>query len=253
MSGIRIGTASWTDKSLIDSGKYYPEWVKTPADRLRHYSSDFPLVEVDSSYYAMPSRRNSELWVERTPSDFLFNIKAFRLMTTHPTQMKALPGGIREELPADLAEKRNLYYKDIPAELRADLWEMYSDALLPLDSAGKLGIVVFQFPPWFMPRHESRDHILECQERLPQYKLAVEWMIENPEAAGQLASEIEVLGFEAKPMAESITNTRWSFTQARDCREEIEAFFTALAELDPAVIGGRLPDAGIYYEGVDLK
>lgn len=175
MARVRIGTASWTDRSLLDSGKYYPEHVKTPADRLRFYSAEFPLVEVDSSYYAMPSQRNSELWVERTPDDFIFNVKAFRLMTNHPTQLKALPRGLREELPVSLTEKRNVYYKDIPPELRVDMWKMFADALLPLDSAGKLGVVVFQFPPWFMPRHESRDHILECQERLPQYCMAVEF------------------------------------------------------------------------------
>ena len=175
MVRVRIGTASWTDKSLIESGKYYPEWATKPADRLRFYSSEFPLVEVDSSYYALPSQRNSVLWVERTPDDLLFNVKAFRLFTGHPTQLRVLPKGVREELPAELSEKNNLYYRDVPAELRADLWKMFEDALLPLDSAGKLGLIVFQFPPWFMPRHENLHHILECQERLPQYRLAVEF------------------------------------------------------------------------------
>jgi len=88
---------------------------------------------------------------------------------------------------------------------------------------------------------------------LTEYKLAVEWMIENPVAAGQLASEIEELGFEAGPMTESINNTPWGVRQARECRGEVEAFLTAIAELDPKVIGGQLPDDGFYYEGVVLK
>ena len=55
------------------------------------------------------------------------------------------------------------------------LWQMFECALLPLSQAGKLGVVVFQFPPWFMPRRESYQHIEECKERLPNYHLAVEF------------------------------------------------------------------------------
>jgi uncharacterized protein YecE (DUF72 family) len=55
MSKILVGTASWTDKSLIASGRFYPPKFDTPEDRLRFYASQFPLVEVDSSYYAMPA------------------------------------------------------------------------------------------------------------------------------------------------------------------------------------------------------
>jgi uncharacterized protein YecE (DUF72 family) len=51
---ILLGTASWTDKSLIDSGKFYPPTAKDAAARLKFYASEFPMVEVDSSYYAIP-------------------------------------------------------------------------------------------------------------------------------------------------------------------------------------------------------
>ena len=61
MDTVKIGTASWTDRSLIESGKYYPADCKTPEARLRFYSAEFPLVEVDSTYYGMPSEHNSEL------------------------------------------------------------------------------------------------------------------------------------------------------------------------------------------------
>lgn len=50
---IRVGTASWTDKTLIDCKKFYPAMAKTSEQRLRYYASRFPLVEVDSSYYAI--------------------------------------------------------------------------------------------------------------------------------------------------------------------------------------------------------
>ena len=48
---IRIGTAGWTDKSLLPAGLFYPDGVDTPEDRLRYYASRFPLVEIDSSYF----------------------------------------------------------------------------------------------------------------------------------------------------------------------------------------------------------
>ena len=78
---LRVGTASWTDPSLIKSGKFYPKGCSSAEERLRYYADQFPMVEVDSSYYALPSGRNSEAWVLRTPDDFVFNIKAFRLFT----------------------------------------------------------------------------------------------------------------------------------------------------------------------------
>ena len=67
---VRVGTASWTDKTLIDCGRFYPQGCTTAEARLRFYASQFPLVEVDSSYYAMPSPSTAQLWAERTsPGD----------------------------------------------------------------------------------------------------------------------------------------------------------------------------------------
>jgi uncharacterized protein YecE (DUF72 family) len=176
MSGrILVGTASWTDKSLIDSGRFYPPEATTAEARLQHYASVFPLVEVDSSYYGLPSQRNAALWVERTPDDFTFDIKAYAALTHHPTRLASLPKDLRESLPAEALEKRNVYHKDLPDEVRDALWQRFGEALLPLDSAGKLGVVLFQFPPWFMPGRESFAYLDALQERLPQYTPAVEF------------------------------------------------------------------------------
>ena len=99
MGNILLGTCSWTDRTLIQCGRFYPPWATSAEARLRYYASQFPVVEVDSTYYALPSRRNSELWVERTPGDFLFHIKAFALFTHHPTPPSALPPDLRQQLP----------------------------------------------------------------------------------------------------------------------------------------------------------
>ncbi len=171
---ILVGVCSWADKTLVDSG-WYPPQARSPEDRLRHYAQQFPIVEVDSTYYGLPSERNAALWVERTPDDFTFDIKSYALFTHHPAPLRSLPKDLRQALPASVAEKRNLYYRDAPPDLRDELWNRFNSALLPLDSAGRLGTVLFQFPPWFLPGPDSADYILEAKERLGQYTMAVEF------------------------------------------------------------------------------
>ncbi len=173
MGEILIGTCSWTDRTLIESGCFYPIWARSAEVRLRYYASQFGLVEVDSSYYALPSEKTGRLWVERTGEKFIFDVKAFRLFTQHPTPVAALPGDIRQALP--LGIRANIYQRDMPTELVSELWSRFERALLPLDSAGKLGVVLCQFPPWFYPGEEQRDYILSCRERLPQYRVAIEF------------------------------------------------------------------------------
>lgn len=133
---IKIGTASWTDKTLIACRRFYPAGCSSAEARLRYYASQFPLVEVDSSYYAMPSVQNAMLWAERTPADFVFNVKAFRLLTGHQTGREAL----------------------------GPLWQ-----------AGTLGAMLFQFPPWLTSGPEGRAHLDGCVRRTEGYTTAVEF------------------------------------------------------------------------------
>jgi uncharacterized protein YecE (DUF72 family) len=176
---ILTGTCSWADKTLVDSGRFYPREAKSAEERLRYYAEQFPLVEVDSSYYGLPSEKNAGLWVERTPDNFTFDVKAFRMLTQHPTPPSALPKDIRESLPRALVEKKNLYPRDLPSNVIDEVWFRFASALLPLDSAGKLGVIVFQFPPWFLPGTQSKDYITEAKERLPQYRIAIEFRNET--------------------------------------------------------------------------
>src|SRR5262250_1099352 len=104
MSNILVGTSSWTDKSLIDSGRFYPAGVSSAEARLRYYASQFPIVEIDSSFYGIPTEANARLWVERAPPGFVFNIKAYRLFTRHATPMVSFAKDIRSALgPLDKA------------------------------------------------------------------------------------------------------------------------------------------------------
>ena len=168
---ILVGTASWTDKTLLDSG-WYPSDAKTAEARLAYYASQFPVVEVDATYYAPPSERNSALWVERTPKHFTFNIKAYSLLTQHPTRIASLPKDVREHAPEG---KTNCYQKDLPAKDVDKVFDMFAQALMPLHSAGKLGYVLFQFPEWFVPGDAQRDYIVHAAERLSDFRIAVEF------------------------------------------------------------------------------
>jgi uncharacterized protein YecE (DUF72 family) len=172
---VRIGTASWTDPTMVAPGVFYPPGADDAEERLRYYAGQFPIVEVDATYYALPSRRMGEAWLERTPPDFTFDIKGHALMTGQPSEVKRLPKEIREDLPAELLDKKRIYGKDLPAELYSAIWDHFLDGLKPLHSAGKLGAVFLQYPRWFYPSNESRDAIVEARERLGDVPMAVEF------------------------------------------------------------------------------
>jgi uncharacterized protein YecE (DUF72 family) len=172
---VRVGTASWTDPTMTRPGVFYPPGTDTAEERLRYYASLFPVVEVDATYYALPTRQMGEVWLQRTPPEFTFDIKAHALMTGQPSEVKRLPKAIRDDLPAELRAKSRIYGKDLPGELLDAVWEVFRDGIMPLHSAGKLGAVFLQYPSWFFPSHESRDAILEAKQRLGDMALAVEF------------------------------------------------------------------------------
>jgi uncharacterized protein YecE (DUF72 family) len=174
-ASVLVGTASWTDRSLVDSGRFYPQDVKTPEDRLRFYSEQFPFVEVDSTYYSLPTVRNAALWTERTPEGFVFDVKAFRLFTGHQTPPDALPKDVRDALGRLPERKRNWYYKDLSEEQREPLWQRFENALGPLLLNHKLGAVIFQLPPWLGPNEQTRQHLQHCADRLDPSTIAVEF------------------------------------------------------------------------------
>ncbi|HXE50393.1 MAG TPA: DUF72 domain-containing protein [Ramlibacter sp.] len=173
MGNILIGSASWTDKTLIESGRFYPAQARSAEARLRYYATQFPIVEVDSSYYGMPAPANAQLWADRTPEGFVFNVKAFRLFTGHQTSPVVLHKDIQQTLGPDAP--KTLYYKDLPQEILAELWRRFSEALEPLRQAGKLGAVHFQFAPWMLRNREGMAHVRECVQRMEGYLLSVEF------------------------------------------------------------------------------
>lgn len=197
-SNVLIGTASWTDKTLIASGRFYPEKATTAESRLRYYASRFPLVEVDSSYYAMPAAATAQLWAERTPAGFVFNVKSFRLFKGHQTQPKVLPKDIQQQIAGSaLGSKRTLYERDLPDELRDELWRRFIEALVPLRQAGKLGLVHFQFAPWVLRNRDGHALLRDRIERMQGHTVGVEfrnetWFRSERAMASTLAFEREL-------------------------------------------------------------
>jgi len=173
---ILIGTSSWTDPTLVKDGHFYPREARSAEARLRYYATQFPLVEVDSTYYYPPSERNAALWIERTPPGFTFNIKAYSLLTGHPTKPDSLYKDLRERLPET---KGNLYRERLPSEVVDEVWQRFHDALMPLHSAGKLGAVLFQFPQWFVIGRKPKYYVEECAARLADFRLAIEFRHES--------------------------------------------------------------------------
>jgi uncharacterized protein YecE (DUF72 family) len=173
VDNIAIGTASWTDKTLIDCGRFYPKEAKSAEARLRYYATQFPVVEVDSSYYGIPTPSNAQLWAQRTPDGFTFNVKAFRLFTGHQTSPVVLHKDLQQALGPDAPKV--LYYKDTPVEIRDALWQRFIEALEPLRAAGKLGAVHFQFAPWLLRNREGMAHVEHCVEKMRGFLLAAEF------------------------------------------------------------------------------
>jgi uncharacterized protein YecE (DUF72 family) len=159
MGKIEVGTASWTDKTLLESG-WYPPTADTPERRLAYYARQFPLVEVDSTYYGPPAEQTTKLWADRTPDGFTFNIKAFSLLTGHPTKVSAIYKDLRPE-----TDKKNVYPGDLPPQTYEEIWTRFLSALDPLVEAGRLGALLFQFPPWFGIRKSNKEYMLEVASR----------------------------------------------------------------------------------------
>jgi uncharacterized protein YecE (DUF72 family) len=177
LDGRRVltGSCSWTDRTLVSETDWYPRRSMTAEERLRFYAGQFPLTEIDSTYYAPPSEQQARLWAERTPAGFRFDVKAYSLLTGHPTRPRSLWTDIREDLPDETRQKRNVYSHHLTRDALDEAWRRFASALRPLHEADRLGAVLFQYPPWFGPRRDNRAELEALRARLPDYRVSVEF------------------------------------------------------------------------------
>ncbi|HEX2441825.1 MAG TPA: DUF72 domain-containing protein [Methylomirabilota bacterium] len=177
MSRIRVGICSWADPALIEARTFYPKKSMSAEARLRFYAGVFDVVEVNASYYAIPDVLTVRRWAERTPPGFVFHVKAWSLMTGHHPRPQSLPAEVQAALPARPRTDRrgDIMADEVPAEGLDAAFRLFRAALQPLDEAGKLGYVLFQFAPWVHWAPERLDYLASLPERLPGATIAVEF------------------------------------------------------------------------------
>ena len=158
---IRVGTSGWsypTGKGTWN-GIFYPAPGRRPRgrgkfDELRFYAEHFDTVEVNSSFYRIPTAATAASWARRTPPRFEFSLKLFQKFT-HPEMFEKATG----------ADPFDLDQKDVD-EFRA--------AIEPLANAGKLGALLAQFPVSFKNEPDARGYLEWLLERFADYDVAVE-------------------------------------------------------------------------------
>jgi uncharacterized protein YecE (DUF72 family) len=177
VSRVRVGICSWADPALIESGAFYPKKSMTAEARLRFYAQSFDVVEVNASYYAIPDVLTVRRWAERTPPGFVFHVKAWSLLTGHHPRAQTVPADVQALLPARVRRSRRgeiLADEVSPAGLDA-AFQLFRAALQPLEAAGKLGYVLFQFAPWVHFDAARLDYLASLPGRLPGASIAVEF------------------------------------------------------------------------------
>ena len=171
---LRCGTAGWTDRSLIQSGRFYPPGKSSARERLGHYARHFDLVEVDATYYALMSVETTRRWVEATPAGFRFDVKAFPLLTGHPIDVLRLPNDLRAVLEP-LAPRGRIYPDRLPGEVAREIEDRFRASLAPLADAGRLSSVLCQFPPWFTATRGHARALIRLSEQYEDLPLTVEF------------------------------------------------------------------------------
>ena len=152
---ILVGTASWSDPGFITD--WYPKTVAA-SDRLRYYSEHFNFVELNSSFYGIPSEKQVEKWCRETPQDFVFDVKLHKLLSRHSTTLRDLPPGLRPAAKVNPKGKIQLTDK-----LEERVAKQFMEAVAPFSYSGKLGAFLLQLSPGFSPRSnrlEELDHLL---------------------------------------------------------------------------------------------
>ena len=173
----RVGICAWADPALIESGAFYPRKSMSAEARLRHYASVFDVVEVNSSYYAIPDIRNTQRWVDRTQADFVFHVKAYSLLTGHHPRAETVPADLTALLPTSPRRTRRgeIDATSFSPEAVDRAFHLFRTAVRPIAEAGKLGYVLFQFAPWVHFDSTRLDYLASLPARLPGWTIAIEF------------------------------------------------------------------------------
>jgi uncharacterized protein YecE (DUF72 family) len=164
---ILIGTSSWADPGFVE--EWYPK--NLPArERLAWYAERFPIVEVNSSFYAIPERTTVGRWARATPDGFVFDVKLHRLLSRHSARLQELPPELRDD--AEVNERGRV---KLTPKLEAEMVDELKHALEPLVEAGKVGALLLQLTPAFAPGKHELSELDPLIERLAPHRVAVEF------------------------------------------------------------------------------
>jgi uncharacterized protein YecE (DUF72 family) len=165
---VRVGTCSFADDALVRH--WYPRGLPA-GERLAYYAERFSTVEVDSTFYRIPDAAIVQRWADRTPPGFVLHVKAFGLMTRHPVRLEQLPPDLREGMPLDARGRVDRP----PRAARAVVFRAFLDALEPLRQSGKLGGLLFQLPPYVVPKPASFDYLEWARDQVGGDEMLVEF------------------------------------------------------------------------------
>jgi uncharacterized protein YecE (DUF72 family) len=153
---IVVGTSSWADPGFVE--EWYPPDLAA-RERLRWYAERFDAVEVNSTFYAVPSPRTVGRWAQETPDGFTFDVKLHRLLSRHAADLKSLPPELRDDATANARGR-----VELTPELEAALADRIVDSVEPL--GGKLATFLLQLSPAFEPRRNELDELAPLVARL---------------------------------------------------------------------------------------
>jgi uncharacterized protein YecE (DUF72 family) len=162
---FRIGTASWTDPGFIEDW-YPPQLPKSQL--LRWYAEHFNYVEINATFYAIPTARTVERWVRETPDDFLFDAKLPKALSRHRMQAKFLPLDLRSKVPNERG------YVTLTRKSEKLIVQRFLHEIRPLSQAKKLGAFLLQLSPSFQPKHHQLDELDSILDLLAPHRFAAE-------------------------------------------------------------------------------
>src|SRR5215212_2477486 len=163
---ILVGTASWSDPGFVE--RWYPKGMKA-GERLGWYAQHFDMVEVNSTFYAIPDVGMVQRWADITPDDFVFNVKLHQLLSRHAAQVKLLPPDFQRRVEVDGKGRVQL-----TAELEEQVTRVFLRSLEPLRRDEKLGALLLQLSPAFSPRKHRLEELEQLIDATRDYRLAIE-------------------------------------------------------------------------------
>lgn len=172
---VRFATTSWADRSLVQAGTFYPRRTMTARERLAFYARRFSLAQLNTTFRFPPTPELAGQWAERTPDGFTFDVKVWSLLTGAPTLPDSLWPDLHTAVAPRHRDARRLYPHHLPSEVIEECWARFLHGLGPLRRAGKLGVLVLQYPGWFGPRPEAWEELAGTARRLAGYEVAVDF------------------------------------------------------------------------------